>query len=155
MKREPQYVPLSQRSREAWAATAAKLDLSPEVVWEIYVSRFFTGVCARNFHSLVASGRMTRAEVLKGTTIEKIEAVISAKPKGETVEDEDFDAGDRLNFDAKGVLEIGDEWEADETKRYLSGGEYITEGKAVRNHRLPGRRVRLLHDRHQNQLPSA
>lgn len=136
MKCEPQYVSRSQRSREAWAKTAAKLRIPSDVAREVYLSRFCTGIDSRDFHQLVERGEFTRKIVMDGQTVKEVQDKIAAREadriakKRPSLTDEDLDNGDRLNFEVKGVLEIGDEWESDETKTYcFSSGEYITKGK--------------------------
>lgn len=133
MKREPQYVSRAQRSRDGWAATGALLGMPGEVAREIFIRHYWTGIDARDFHALVARGEFTRENILsRAGSVESVQAEMASRAKDDTISDEEIDSGDRLNFELKGVIEIGDEWEAGESASFLSGGEYITKGRRYR-----------------------
>jgi len=131
MKTEPVYISRKLRSQQAWARAGNAVRMNPDILRELYIHTWCAPIQARDFIKMLVDGEITRKQLLEHDSIaaaKKRFAAAEARRKKESSV-MDTDDCDRINFACKAVIQIGDYWEAGETKTYLHGGAYITKGK--------------------------
>lgn len=133
MKTQP-YEKGSIRSKRAWEESAAIVGVHPVILRDVYIDRWCHAVQARNFLDCIKRNnekgfletvKAECAEAAKDWTDERI-AEKEAQSQ-EFAEERDF--SDLMDYRLKQLIEVGDEIRAEETKTFLSGGEYLTKGK--------------------------
>jgi hypothetical protein len=134
MKVDP-YIPLSVRTKAAWKRAGEILGLHPVVVREGFLQDWFRVMESKTFFTLLESGEIKKEEF---DSVKFTDEQINEKQKiwdDALKESEDTDL---MDYELKQLIEVGDEILSTDTKKFLSGGEYITTGKRYK--------IKELHD---------
>jgi hypothetical protein len=132
MKVKP-YEKYSIRSRRRWKEAADKLGIHTVILREIYWQVWFRGVEASYVLDQIISGEWDLQKVLNDEQMPVMtpeEIAEKDEKQLKAAEDEDFT--DLMYYRLKKLIQVGDYVMCDESKTFLSGGEYVTAGKKYR-----------------------
>ncbi len=132
MQVEP-YELASVRIKRKWDDIASILKVHPVVLRTVYVERYFVGIDSKDFYRIIVKN--SDSDLILGikeacSKIKLSKQILAEKQMQwqETLEEENFI--DLMHYRLKQLIEVGDEWVADETKTYcFSEKQYLTAGK--------------------------
>jgi hypothetical protein len=120
------YVPLSERTAAMFEQAAGILAIDGPTLQALFLVDWIRTLRSKNFCELISSGSLKAEQVVKGLDRPDIE--LYKKTVADESENALSNARDRRSFELKKMIKIGDEIVAEETRTFLSGGEYITKG---------------------------
>lgn len=142
MQTQP-YEKYSIRSKRFWDEAANLAGCSTSILRNVYHQKYwgltgteFVNSLKRKPERLEKLKQECQAVALTAQEIEDEQTLHKAP-----AEENDFD--DLLQYRLKQLIQVGDEWLAQESKTFLSGPEYITKGKRYRITELDDRRQSL------------
>jgi hypothetical protein len=139
MKVKP-YEKYSIRSTRRWKEAAAKLGLHHIILRKIFFDYWWV-LDASQFLDYIDSGRWDLQKTLNDHPLPTLtEEEIKTEEDRWKKAGEDNDFTDLMYYRLKKMVKVGDYFMSDETKTFLSGGEYLTAGKKYRIKELSDKR---------------
>ena len=133
MKRETAYVSQTSRIAAAWLKAGRAVRLPPDVLQQIFLDNY-SALGRQEFLQRVRLKKITRQRLLRGDSLKEwqarsdVEARKRADDPAQWVGD-DPDNADRLCFELKQIIEVGDGWECAASKCLADGTEQLTKGQ--------------------------
>jgi hypothetical protein len=125
-KAEAIYVPRSERTAAMFEQAANILAIDGLTLRALFLVDWFTAMGSKDFCNLINSGGLTTEEVVKG--LDRPEIQTYKQHLTDETANAMSDEMDRRLFELKRVIKIGDQIVAGESRRFLSGDEFITKG---------------------------
>jgi len=134
MNTEP-YEKLSVRSRRLWSGLSEFTGLNEVALRAAFVSQWFGSCRASEWAGLIRSGKVSIAQITEAAH-DRLDALsVQEITKKQAMHERamlDQDHCDLSQYRLKQIIRVGDEWVCNDTKTFLSGGEYLTAGKLYR-----------------------
>jgi hypothetical protein len=128
--RESVYVPLSQRLADNLSKAAKVLGVDSITLEALRFTDWLTLGDTRTFCEQIIKGRLTGERVLKGVDRPEVQQWVEYLKSDENLSSSaSNDQMDFMNFQLRQIIQVGDCIIADESRYFLSGGEYLTQGK--------------------------